>query len=125
MRGDPTQRPQRQELRADESPSPSAFDRDAAGPQSDEVEDVCQSRACVLGDQADLRVGQSPVPGAREEYPLVADQLWLGKSVCGTEAPLGRGLAGGGANGVAGSLTVGEPQEKRSRISGCPAGCLC
>lgn len=40
-----------------------------ACPQSYEVESPCDSRVCVLGEQADLWVVQSPLPRAGEEYP--------------------------------------------------------
>jgi IS5 family transposase len=43
-----------------------------------------------IGDQADLRLGQSAVPRAGEEHPLASDQLRLGESVCGATAALGR-----------------------------------
>ncbi|CUS32631.1 hypothetical protein COMA2_110012 [Candidatus Nitrospira nitrificans] len=63
------------ELYPDESLSPSALERGRACPQSHEVEGPRQSRACVLGDQADRWMGQSPVPWVGEEYPLTVHQL--------------------------------------------------
>ncbi len=44
----------------------------------------------VLGDQADLWVGQSPISRTGEEYPPAAGQLRIGEFVCGAIAALGR-----------------------------------
>ena len=55
-----------------------------------------RSRTCVLGHQADLRLGQSPVPGAGKEYPLAPDQLRVGKSLCVATAPVGGNVEDGG-----------------------------
>ena len=71
-------------------------------------------------DQADLRVGQSPLPRAGEEYPLVVYQLRLGESVRGAAPAIGRGLAGVCANRVVGSLMAGEPRSRRAGPSGFP-----
>lgn len=60
-----------------------------AGEEPDKIESPSQSRACLLGDQVDLWVGQSPLPQAREEYSLVFRQLRLGEFVCGAAATLG------------------------------------
>ena len=79
-RRDPAPRSRGPELRPDQSPSASAPERGGARPQSHEVESPCKSRACVLGDQADLWVVQSPLPWVGEEYPLAVHQLRLGES---------------------------------------------
>lgn len=42
----------------------------------------------VLGDQADLWVGQSPISRTGEEYPPAAGQLRIGEFVCGATAAL-------------------------------------
>jgi IS5 family transposase len=122
-RRDPAARARGQELHPDQSPSPSAPERGRPRPHSHEVESPRERRTCVLGDQADLRMVQSAVPRAGEEYPLALHQLRLGESVRGSAAPAGGSLAGGYAHGGAGSLTAGKPQERRSRTSGFPGDC--
>ncbi len=78
--------------------------------ESYEVEGAGESRTCVLGDQADLWVSQSPIPGTGEEDPLAADQLRIGESVCGATAALGRDV--GNVCLGAGNRTVGGPHNK-------------
>jgi hypothetical protein len=47
-----------------------ASDRGGARPKPHQVKGPCESGTCVLGDQANLWVGQSPLPSARQEYEL-------------------------------------------------------
>jgi hypothetical protein len=54
---------------------------DRARPEPHQVEGPGQSRTCVLGDQTDLWLGQSPLPGAGEEYELALRHVRLNKSV--------------------------------------------
>lgn len=51
------------------------------GQEPDEIESPGQSGTCLLGDQADLWVGQSPLPQTQKEYQLALHQLRLGESV--------------------------------------------
>jgi IS5 family transposase len=67
------------QLGPSQSASASAPPRDGARPPSNPIESPCESRTCVLGAQAPLRVGQSPVSRAGEEHPLAIYQLRLGE----------------------------------------------
>ena len=49
------------------------------GQELDEVEGPGKGRTCMLGEQADLRLGQSEVSQAGQEHRLEPDQLRLGE----------------------------------------------
>ena len=85
-----------------------------------EIESPGESGTCVLGDQTDLRVGQSPLPGTGEEYPLAPDQLWLGESVRRAAPAADGSLVDVYANKGPGSPTAGDTQERCARTGEFP-----
>ena len=82
----------RQELYPNESPPASASERGRAVQEPDEIEGPRESRTCVLGAQADLRVFQSAVSRFGKEYQLALGHLWLGESLSRSATPPGQPL---------------------------------
>ena len=102
-----------------EGSSASAIDRRGAGQESDKVEGPGQSLTCVLGDQADLRLGQSPLSRAGEEYPLAPGQLRLGESLSDPAATGGRNIEHGCLGANRGPSDGDRTPEIGVRVGGC------
>ena len=112
--------PQGHEFHSGESAPPWAAERGGAGSQPHQVESPGESRACVLGDQADLWLDQSTESGAGKEYALAVYQLRVGEFVYVAAAPGGGSLADGGAKEVPDDSPSSQPREPHSRASHIP-----
>jgi hypothetical protein len=64
-------------------------------------------------------MGQSPVSGTGEEYPLAPDQLRVGESVHGAATALGKGVGEVCPQGGSGWSDRPEPRQREARPNGC------
>lgn len=87
-------------------------------------EGPCQSRTCIFGDEADLRVGPIALPWVGEECQLALRHLRVDESVPGATAPLGGDVERACPPGAVSCRTVDASRRRRSWTTGCPPDSL-
>ena len=60
--------------------------------EADEVEGASEGRARVSGDEAEVRIRESALPGAEEERASVVCHLRSGQPVCQSQQTAARGV---------------------------------